>query len=123
MIGNLCYACFQDKNKNAKNSTETPDNVESSDQQHTTAVVSKDEDIRRENSIQGSVNDLAECDMTASMLATKQKISTEEEAKAALAERRKLAREQAERDAELERQRLVCLTSVILCIIRRYANN
>ncbi|XP_060863942.1 ensconsin isoform X15 [Metopolophium dirhodum] len=96
----------KDKNKNAKNSTETSDNVESSDQQHTTAVVSKDEDSHRENSIQGSVNDLAECDMTASMLATKQKISTEEEAKAALAERRKLAREQAERDAELERQRL-----------------
>lgn len=108
-----CYACFQDKNKNAKNSTETPDNVESSDQQHTTAVVSKDEDSR-ENSTQGSVNDLAECDMTASMLLTKQKISTEEEAKAALAERRKLAREQAERDAELERQRLVCPTNVIL---------
>jgi hypothetical protein len=96
----------KDKNKNAKNSTETSDNIESSDQQHTTAVVSKDEDSHRENSIQGSVIDLAECDMTASMLATKQKISTEEEAKAALAERRKLAREQAERDAELERQRL-----------------
>ncbi|XP_060849661.1 MAP7 domain-containing protein 2-like isoform X20 [Rhopalosiphum padi] len=95
----------KEKNKNAKNSTETPDNVESSEQQHTVAVVSKDEDSR-ENSNQGSVNDLAECDMTASMLATKQKISTEEEAKAALAERRKLAREQAERDAELERQRL-----------------
>ncbi|XP_026820693.1 ensconsin-like isoform X15 [Rhopalosiphum maidis] len=95
----------KEKNKNAKNSTETPDNVESSEQQHTVAVVPKDEDSR-ENSNQGSVNDLAECDMTASMLATKQKISTEEEAKAALAERRKLAREQAERDAELERQRL-----------------
>lgn len=79
-------------------------------------MVSKDEDSHRENSIQGSVNDLAECDMTASMLATKQKISTEEEAKAALAERRKLAREQAERDAELERQRLVCPTNVILHI-------
>lgn len=107
--------CFQDKNKNAKNSTETSDNVESSNQHHTTSVVSKDEDSR-ENSIQGSVNDLAECDMTASMLATKQKISTEEEAKAALAERRKLAREQAERDAELERQRLVCPTNVNLHI-------
>ena len=35
------------------------------------------------------------------------KITTEEEAKAALAERRRLAREQAEREAELERQRLV----------------
>ncbi|CAH1737512.1 unnamed protein product [Aphis gossypii] len=95
----------KEKNKNTKNSTETSDNVESSEQQHTVAAVSKDEDSR-ENSNQGSVNDLAECDMTASMLATKQKISTEEEAKAALAERRKLAREQAERDAELERQRL-----------------
>lgn len=47
--------------------------------------------------------------MTASMLATKQKITTEEEAKAALAERRKLAREQAEKDAELEKQRLVAI--------------
>ena len=35
------------------------------------------------------------------------RITTEEEAKAALAERRRLAREQAEREAELERQRLV----------------
>lgn len=37
------------------------------------------------------------------------RITTEEEAKAALAERRRLAREQAEREAELERQRLVRL--------------
>ncbi|XP_068149913.1 MAP7 domain-containing protein 1 isoform X5 [Drosophila tropicalis] len=42
--------------------------------------------------------------MTASMIA--RKITTEEEAKAALAERRRLAREEAERQAELERQRL-----------------
>ncbi|XP_043649838.1 ensconsin isoform X3 [Drosophila teissieri] len=42
--------------------------------------------------------------MTASMMA--KKITTEEEAKAALAERRRLAREEAERQAELERQRL-----------------
>lgn len=35
------------------------------------------------------------------------KITTEEEAKAALAERRRIAREQAEREAELERLRLV----------------
>uniref|UniRef100_A0A0A9Y0C0 Reticulocyte-binding protein 2 a n=1 Tax=Lygus hesperus TaxID=30085 RepID=A0A0A9Y0C0_LYGHE len=41
--------------------------------------------------------------MSASM---KGRITTEEEAKAALAERRRLAREQAEREAELERQRL-----------------
>ncbi|XP_044015945.1 MAP7 domain-containing protein 2 isoform X6 [Aphidius gifuensis] len=44
-------------------------------------------------------------DMSASMI-SKIRITTEEEAKAALAERRKLAREQAEREAELERQRL-----------------
>ncbi|XP_024935868.1 apical junction molecule isoform X37 [Cephus cinctus] len=44
-------------------------------------------------------------DMSASMIA-KIRITTEEEAKAALAERRRLAREQAEREAELERQRL-----------------
>lgn len=48
----------------------------------------------------GSTSDL----MTASMIA--KKITTEEEAKAALAERRRLAREEAERQAELERQRL-----------------
>ncbi|XP_014604650.1 PREDICTED: MAP7 domain-containing protein 2 isoform X7 [Polistes canadensis] len=44
-------------------------------------------------------------DMSASMIA-KIRITTEEEAKAALAERRRLAREQAEREAELERLRL-----------------
>ncbi|XP_067645581.1 MAP7 domain-containing protein 1 isoform X6 [Eurosta solidaginis] len=49
----------------------------------------------------GENNDL----MSASMIA-KSKITTEEEAKAALAERRRLAREEAERQAELERQRL-----------------
>lgn len=43
--------------------------------------------------------------MTASMIA-KSKITTEEGAKAALAERRRLAREEAERQAELERQRV-----------------
>lgn len=43
--------------------------------------------------------------MTASMIA-KSKITTEEEAKAALAERRRLAREEAERQAEMERQRI-----------------
>lgn len=42
----------------------------------------------------------------------KTRITTEEEAKAALAERRRLAREQAEREAELERQRLVRTLSV-----------
>jgi len=47
----------------------------------------------------------SEVDMTASMIATI-RITTEEEAKAALAERRRLAREKAEREAELEKQRL-----------------
>ncbi|XP_052868537.1 epidermal growth factor receptor substrate 15 homolog isoform X4 [Anopheles cruzii] len=42
--------------------------------------------------------------MTASMIA--KRITTEGEAKAALAERRRLAREEAERQAELERQRI-----------------
>ncbi|RZF46455.1 hypothetical protein LSTR_LSTR012530 [Laodelphax striatellus] len=51
-----------------------------------------------------TLHELPESDMTASMIA--RKITTEEEAKAALAERRRLAREQAEREAEMERQRL-----------------
>lgn len=102
---------FQEKNKNAK-SFETFENKESSDH-HSTASKLTDS---QENSMQESVTDLAECDMTASMLATKQKITTEEEAKAALAERRRLVREQAERDAELERQRLVTTLYNILLI-------
>uniref|UniRef100_A0A336K9C3 CSON004601 protein n=1 Tax=Culicoides sonorensis TaxID=179676 RepID=A0A336K9C3_CULSO len=51
-----------------------------------------------------SNSDLDNVDMTASMIA-KAKITTEEEAKAKLAEKRRLAREEAERQAELERQR------------------
>ncbi|KAL1493366.1 hypothetical protein ABEB36_011432 [Hypothenemus hampei] len=43
-------------------------------------------------------------DMTASM--SKPRITTEEEAKAAIAERRRLIREEAEKQAELERQRI-----------------
>ncbi|GBP97596.1 Reticulocyte-binding protein 2 homolog a [Eumeta japonica] len=61
---------------------------------------------------EGSVRELAPATfdsnndaMTASMIA-KSKITTEEEAKAALAERRRLAREEAERQAEMERQRI-----------------
>jgi hypothetical protein len=42
------------------------------------------------------------------------RITTEEEAKAALAERRRLAREQAERAAELEKQRLVRAYQLLL---------
>ncbi|XP_070492142.1 ensconsin isoform X11 [Chironomus tepperi] len=48
---------------------------------------------------------LENTDMTASMIA-KTKITTEEEAKAAIAERRRLAREEAERQAEIERKRI-----------------
>lgn len=50
----------------------------------------------------------------------KTRISTEEEAKAALAERRRLAREQAEREAELERQRIVSSyeTDCLLCRVK-----
>lgn len=48
---------------------------------------------------------LESADMTASMIA-KSKITTEEEAKAAIAERRRIAREEAQRQAELERKRL-----------------
>lgn len=51
------------------------------------------------------MNEGAENVMTTSM--NLKKITTEEEAKAALAERRRLVREQAEKEAELERQRLV----------------
>lgn len=53
--------------------------------------------------VQDSVLDNA--DMTASMIA-KTKITTEEEAKAKIAERRRIAREEAERQAELERKRI-----------------
>ncbi|KAJ6636535.1 hypothetical protein Bhyg_15126 [Pseudolycoriella hygida] len=45
-----------------------------------------------------------ENEMTASMIA--KRYTTEEQAKAALAERRRIAREEAERQAELERQRI-----------------
>jgi hypothetical protein len=51
--------------------------------------------------------------VSASMIA-KIRITTEEEAKAALAERRRVAREQAEREAELEKQRLVRMYSLSL---------
>ncbi|XP_050441378.1 ensconsin-like isoform X8 [Adelges cooleyi] len=88
----------KDKNKITTKTVESSELNESGN-------ITKDEDSRS-SSVQESTNEAAECDMTASMLATKQKITTEVEAKAALAERRRLAREQAEREAELERQRL-----------------
>lgn len=58
-----------------------------------------------ENSASAHISDSMTDSMIASMMA-KTRITTEEEAKAALAERRRLAREEAERQAELERQRL-----------------
>ncbi|XP_034935912.1 titin homolog isoform X3 [Chelonus insularis] len=70
----------------------------------------KDENEKKlsiSSEVKGADEDTEEAvDMSASMIA-KIRITTEEEAKAALAERRRLAREQAEREAELERQRLV----------------
>ncbi|XP_043283092.1 MAP7 domain-containing protein 2-like isoform X6 [Venturia canescens] len=75
-----------------------------------TKVEKKDEHINggKKAAVEPEVKsepEIEEIDMSASMIA-KIRITTEEEAKAALAERRKLAREQAEREAELERQRL-----------------
>jgi hypothetical protein len=47
-------------------------------------------------------------------MVAKTHITTEKEAKAALAERRRLAREQAEREAELEKLKLVRTCSLSL---------
>ncbi|XP_043527293.1 histone-lysine N-methyltransferase, H3 lysine-79 specific isoform X4 [Frieseomelitta varia] len=59
---------------------------------------------KKEAEAKSESNAEEQVDMSASMIA-KIRITTEEEAKAAIAERRRLAREQAEREAELERQR------------------
>lgn len=59
--------------------------------------------LEPESTQERSNSDLDNVDMTASMIA--KKVTTEEEAKAKLAEKRRLAREEAERQAELERQR------------------
>ncbi|XP_033355779.1 ensconsin-like isoform X12 [Bombus vosnesenskii] len=66
--------------------------------QETPKAAKKEAEAKSENNVEEQV------DMSASMIA-KIRITTEEEAKAAIAERRRLAREQAEREAELERQR------------------
>ncbi|XP_043597789.1 ensconsin-like isoform X15 [Bombus pyrosoma] len=66
--------------------------------QETPKAAKKETEAKSENNVEEQV------DMSASMIA-KIRITTEEEAKAAIAERRRLAREQAEREAELERQR------------------
>ncbi|XP_043253404.1 MAP7 domain-containing protein 1-like isoform X20 [Colletes gigas] len=76
--------------------------------QETPKVARKDDNKQEKKPVETeakSENNLEEqVDMSASMIA-KIRITTEEEAKAAIAERRRLAREQAEREAELERQR------------------
>lgn len=72
-----------------------------------TAKAIKKEDTKsekKETEAKSESNTEEQVDMSASMIA-KIRITTEEEAKAAIAERRRLAREQAEREAELERQR------------------
>ncbi|KAL7299919.1 hypothetical protein TKK_0007241 [Trichogramma kaykai] len=66
-------------------------------------VAEKEKNFEADTTMEGDIDE--HCDMSASMI-QKIRITTEEEAKAALAERRRLAREQAEREAELERLRL-----------------
>lgn len=66
----------------------------------TEKVTTDDETKEAEGIDEGAISD-----MSASFMA-KARISTEQEAKAALAERRRLIREEAERQAELERQRI-----------------
>ncbi|XP_069361986.1 ensconsin-like isoform X3 [Maniola hyperantus] len=65
--------------------------------------VEKGTEDKREEKKEPSVEKMEDNEMTASMV---RRITTEEEAKAALAERRRRAREELERQAELERQRL-----------------
>ncbi|XP_053974836.1 ensconsin isoform X37 [Hylaeus volcanicus] len=77
-------------------SQETPKNTKKEDNKQEKKPV--EVEAKSENNLEEQV------DMSASMIA-KIRITTEEEAKAAIAERRRLAREQAEREAELERQR------------------
>ncbi|XP_078049587.1 uncharacterized protein LOC144476469 isoform X9 [Augochlora pura] len=82
------------ENQTAAPAQETPKKKEEKQEKKPPAEV----EAKSENNIEEQV------DMSASMIA-KIRITTEEEAKAAIAERRRLAREQAEREAELERQR------------------
>ncbi|XP_076237152.1 uncharacterized protein LOC143180955 isoform X14 [Calliopsis andreniformis] len=83
------------ENQSIAPAQETPKKKEDSKQQEQKPV---EAEVKSENNVEEQV------DMSASMIA-KIRITTEEEAKAAIAERRRLAREQAEREAELERQR------------------
>ncbi|XP_065201937.1 MAP7 domain-containing protein 2-like isoform X6 [Planococcus citri] len=86
--------------------TETTISVTSSSDKLGHHVVSETVVEQKSDDTEG-VCDSTECDMTGSMTSSQiRRITTEEEAKAALAERRRLAREQAEREAKLEQQRL-----------------
>ncbi|XP_076303769.1 uncharacterized protein LOC143221949 isoform X12 [Lasioglossum baleicum] len=82
------------ESQTAVSAQETPKKKEDKQERKPPAEV----EAKSENNFEEQV------DMSASMIA-KIRITTEEEAKAAIAERRRLAREQAEREAELERQR------------------
>ncbi|XP_026671459.1 MAP7 domain-containing protein 1 isoform X5 [Ceratina calcarata] len=85
--------------KQTKDETNSNQEIQSAVRsQETPKTAKKEAETKSENNTEEPV------DMSASMIA-KIRITTEEEAKAAIAERRRLAREQAEREAELERQR------------------
>ncbi|XP_048477935.1 MAP7 domain-containing protein 2 isoform X5 [Plutella xylostella] len=68
--------------------------------------IEKQEEKKIEREEKKDAEKADESEMTGSMTASMRRITTEEEAKAALAERRRKAREELERQAELERQRL-----------------
>ncbi|XP_076760662.1 uncharacterized protein LOC143429101 isoform X24 [Xylocopa sonorina] len=88
-----------EQSKQAKDETNLNQENQSAARSHEIPkAVKKEAEAKSESNVEEQV------DMTASMTA-KIRITTEEEAKAAIAERRRLAREQAEREAELERQR------------------
>ncbi|KAK9305471.1 hypothetical protein QLX08_003492 [Tetragonisca angustula] len=84
--------------KQTKDETNLNQENQSARSQETPKATKKEAEAKSESNAEEQV------DMSASMIA-KIRITTEEEAKAAIAERRRLAREQAEREAELERQR------------------
>ncbi|XP_076394187.1 uncharacterized protein LOC100883133 isoform X16 [Megachile rotundata] len=88
-------------------SKQAKDETNLNQEAHETPKAIKKEDTKnekKETEAKSESNTEEQVDMSASMIA-KIRITTEEEAKAAIAERRRLAREQAEREAELERQR------------------
>ncbi|CAK9826013.1 Reticulocyte-binding protein homolog 2a [Anthophora retusa] len=90
--------------KQAKEESNLNQENQSTVQSQEAPKVTKKEEKQEKKEIEAKSETIEEIDMSASMIA-KIRITTEEEAKAAIAERRRLAREQAEREAELERQR------------------